>query len=89
MASLSKESEQRFKKFVEKTKKYLIACVTANKDRFRNTEKLLNRYHDVVSRVLKQRLTTLREFHEVHNELCMAAVILEDKSEPNVTNEPR
>ncbi len=85
MANLLEESEERFKEFVEKTKKDLIACVTANKDRFHNAGKLLNRYHDVVSRVPKQRLTNLREFHEIHNELCTAAVILEDKSEPNVT----
>jgi len=85
MPNFSEESEERFKEFVEKTKKDLIARVTANKDRFHNAEKLLCRYHDVVCRVTKQRLTNLREFHEVHNELCTASVILEDKSEPNVT----
>ncbi len=86
MSSLSEESEQHFKEFVKKAKKDLIACVTANKDRFHNADKLVDRYCDVVSRDMNQRLTTLREFHEVHNELCTAAAILEDKSEPNVTN---
>ena len=84
MATLSEEGEQLLKEFVEKTKKDLIACVTANEDRFSGVEKLVNRYHDIASRVLKQGVTRLRDFHEAHNELCTAALILEDKSEPKV-----
>lgn len=87
MESLSVEGEQLFKEFVEKTEKELIACLAANKDRFPSAEMLTDHYHDVVARVLKQGgLTTLKNFHEAHNELCTAVVILDDKSEPRVTN---
>jgi len=85
MEKLSKESEQLFKEFVEKTKKHLIACAIANKDRFPDSERFLARYHDAVSRVLTQGVQRLRDFHEAHNELCTATAILEDKSEPKVT----
>lgn len=85
MEKLSEEGEQFFKKFVETTKKHLIACVIENKARFSNSEKLLSRYHDAVSRVLTQGVQRLRDFHEAHNELCTAIAILEDKSETNVT----
>ena len=92
MGKLSKEGERLFKAFVEKTKNHLIACVRANKDRFSDSERFIARYHDAVSGVLKQGAQKLRAFHEAHNELCTATAILDDKSEPKVTQlqyEPR
>ena len=84
MEKLSEEGEQFFKEFVEKTEKHLIASVISNKNRFPDSERFLARYHDAVSRVLKQGVQRLRNFHEIHNEICTATAILEDKSEPKV-----
>ncbi|NOZ83901.1 MAG: hypothetical protein GXP60_03690 [Epsilonproteobacteria bacterium] len=85
MGILSKEGEQLFKEFVERTRKEIIACLIANKAIFPNVELLANRYDEVVARVREQNnITALRSFHEVHNELCTAVVILEDKREPRV-----
>jgi len=85
MGKLSKERERLFKAFVGKTKDHLIACVRANRDRFPDSDRFLTRYHDAVSGVLTQGVQRLRAFHEAHNELCTATAILDDKSEPKVT----
>ncbi len=82
MVFSSEENKKLFIKFVEITKKDLFAFLEANKERFPCPEKLLRRYIDIVERIQSKSATSIREFHEVHNELCTAVAILEDKSEP-------
>lgn len=85
MGKLSKKDEKYFKAFVNKIENHLIECVKTNRDRFPNSKRFLARYNDSVSGVLAQGVQKLRAFHEAHNELCIATTILDDKTDPKVT----
>lgn len=84
MTDLSYHAKVLFNEFVSKVEQDLITVVESNKNRFPSGDRLINRYRDAISRVRKGGYCQFKEFHEVHNELCTAVVILEDKSEPMV-----
>jgi hypothetical protein len=70
--------------FISKTEKDLYNVIETNKKRFPSWTKLLERHKKASSRLLKNEPASLNSFKEIHNELCTAIVILEDRTDHSV-----
>lgn len=82
MPELSAEKEQLFAAFIDLAERELISVLREHDERFPSLEKVLSRYYAAIARVREEDDPNFREFHEVYNELCTAALILQDCSEP-------
>jgi hypothetical protein len=78
-----------FRQFIEKAERALISALETKKDIFPSRSTLINRYHASANRVLQEGFSNLRAFYEVHNEVCTAAVLLEESAVKRVDYEPQ
>ncbi len=78
-----------FKHFIEEAERALISPLENRKDIFPSYSTLINRYRAAGHRILQEGFSGLRAFHEVHNEVCTAAVVLDDPSVKRVNYEPQ
>ncbi len=78
-----------FEHFLEEAERTLISTLEHNKDIFPSYSTLINRYRAAAQHVLQDGFSGLSSFHEVHNEVCTAAVILEEASVKRVEYEPQ
>ena len=84
MPRLEKHIEEIFSSFVDETERNLVSIITEKQGRFPSNEKLLDSYRKCISKVKENGGDYLREYHEIHNELCTAALLLLDDTEPSV-----
>jgi hypothetical protein len=77
---LNEEQHTHFQQFIEEVKNDLCVKITSNSSKFPSFNKLLVRFTAASERLLSEGLDHLPHFIETHNELCVAADILE---EPN------
>lgn len=76
--------KELFNKFIVNVEQDLIPVIKTNRNRFPSSDKLIKRYRDEISRIQEEGNNRFKGFHEVHNELCAAVTILEDKSKLSV-----
>ncbi len=84
----SDKSKSLFRHFTEEAERTLISAVESKKDIFPSYSTLINRYRATANRVLQKGFSNLKDFHEVHNEVCTAAIILEEAPVKRVDYEP-
>lgn len=77
-----------FQNFFDEAERSLISSLEHKKDIFPSSATLLNRYRAAGQHVLKGDFSALRSFHEVHNEVCAAAEVLQDSNVKRVEYEP-
>ncbi|MBW8003454.1 MAG: hypothetical protein FVQ80_15810 [Planctomycetes bacterium] len=70
-----------FENLIRNVKSDLCGKIEQEKTRFPSFERLLARFDEIAERFAGTGLENLSQFIEIHNELCVAVVILEDKSE--------
>ncbi len=75
--------------FIDEAERTLISALETKKDIFPSRSTLVNRYRAAANHVLQEGFSNLRAFHEMHNEVCTAAVLLEESSVKRVDYEPQ
>ncbi len=86
MPLLSEEREELFREFLRQTEEDLLNVIEEKRSRLGGWEKLIKRYQSAQRKVLNDSISFLKQFHEAHNEICTAVVLLEDSTLPNDTN---
>lgn len=84
MAKLSKEGKAQFQAFNKSVDADLLRILRAEVERFKSAERFIDRYNSIVNRVIDRGTDYLNEFHEAHNELVIAFLLLVDKSDSNI-----
>lgn len=72
--------KEQFGGFVEVIRGDLIAVVKREVERFPSSGSLLARFDTAAEQLLAEGVDHIRGFEEIHNELCIAVLILEDPS---------
>lgn len=71
---------EEFGGFVDRIRGDLIAVVRREGERFPSSGPLLARFDSAAEQLLANGSDHIRSFEEIHNELCIAVLILEDPS---------
>lgn len=86
---MEKRDSKIFQEFIIEVKNDLCNSIEKNVSRFPSSDKLLNRFKESSDRLLKNGSQYLRHFIETHNELCVAASLLEEPSLEILEYEPK
>lgn len=82
MPLLNEGTKKLIQSFVGESRKDLVKVVELKRKKFPSWEKLINQYNESIEKLFGEGTTFLNRFQEVHNELCVAVLLLEDTTIP-------